>query len=314
MSAAEPTAASLPEAVFAPIRPTNTIYPSFGVGDAAIVYRPPWDPELQARSTHSLPSEICVRIPPAVVNPLFAHRQWRSGLILADAIARGTLDVREKRVLELGAGTALPGIAAALAGARSAVITDYDAADLTRRLRENVRTNMPQALLAERGRVLAMGHTWGTDAEDVLYEPAARAERPFDVVLCADLLWDALSHGILLKTLGAVLAPAGVVHVSAGLHTGRDVLGRFFRLARAAGLEMHGIDGEEEVYEWAVVGDGAELPVEHGTDGFGSAEAQSVRSDLSGERRLFEEGKEEDVKARNGWVVRCVLTRAKKNV
>jgi nicotinamide N-methyltransferase len=276
--------------------PAQTIHPSFGAGDSTFIYRPPWAPQLHIQSAHPLPTEITVLIPPPAIQGLFAHRQWRAGLILADAVARGTLDVRGKRVLELGAGTALPGITAALAGARSTVVTDYDASDLVRRLRENVSENIPDVLRAERGRVVVMGHTWGTDVEDLLYDASARADRAFDAILCADLFWDAFSHEVLLKTLGAVLAPGGRVHIAAGSHTGRNVLSRFFRLAQAAGFRLGGVDGEDEIYEWAVVGD-------EGANGDG------VRADLSGKRRPFEEWKVEDVKERNGWMVQCTLTR-----
>ena len=49
---------------------------------------------------------------------LFAHRQWRAGMLLADAIYARCFDVKDRTVLELGAGTGVPALTAALCGAR----------------------------------------------------------------------------------------------------------------------------------------------------------------------------------------------------
>lgn len=59
--------------------------------------------------------ELSITVPGAGVPGLFAHRQWRAGLLLARAVP--DLDVVRKTVCELGCGSGLPGIAASLAGA-----------------------------------------------------------------------------------------------------------------------------------------------------------------------------------------------------
>ena len=59
--------------------------------------------------------ELAIAVPGADVHGLFAHRQWRAGLLLARAVL--SLELAGKTVCELGAGTGLPGIAASLNGA-----------------------------------------------------------------------------------------------------------------------------------------------------------------------------------------------------
>jgi predicted nicotinamide N-methyase len=107
---------------------------------------------------------------------------WASGVALAAVV--GTLDVRGRRVLELGAGLGLPSLAAALRGAE-VLATDW-AADAVALLRENAGRNRI-ALRAERVR-------WDEPG------PLLR-EAPWDVVLGADLLYEQRNADQLLDLL-----------------------------------------------------------------------------------------------------------------
>jgi EEF1A N-terminal glycine/lysine methyltransferase len=49
---------------------------------------------------------------------------------------------RGKTVLELGAGAALPGLIAAINGAKKTVVTDYPDRDLIENIEYNVKTNL----------------------------------------------------------------------------------------------------------------------------------------------------------------------------
>lgn len=107
---------------------------------------------------------------------------WSSGVKLAAVVAER--DVRGLRVLELGCGLGLPSIAAALGGA-NVLATDWapDALDVTRR---NAQRNGAQVetLLAD----------WS--------QPATLLERaPFDLVLCADVLYEPRNVDALLALL-----------------------------------------------------------------------------------------------------------------
>ena len=97
---------------------------------------------------------------------------WPSGIALAEVVAG--LELRGRRVLELGAGLGIPSLVAALGGA-DVLATDW-ADDAVELLRANAERNGLR-LRAERVR-------WDEP------EPLLR-EAPWDVVLGADLLYEA---------------------------------------------------------------------------------------------------------------------------
>ena len=106
---------------------------------------------------------------------LLADQIFSPTLVLGDLIHRGILDVRDRRIIEIGCGTGLAGILAAVHGARSVLLTDYDDDSILSCPRRNVSQNN---ITAE-----VKGYTWGHDTAEI-----TRDER-FEVVLLADLLW-----------------------------------------------------------------------------------------------------------------------------
>ena len=107
---------------------------------------------------------------------------WASGIALADVVP--SLGVDGKRVVELGAGLGLPSLAAALCGA-DVLATDW-AQDAVALLRANAKRNSIR-LHAKRVR-------WD--------EPEALLRRvPWDVVLCADVLYEQRNATQLLELL-----------------------------------------------------------------------------------------------------------------
>ncbi|MEP6811610.1 MAG: 50S ribosomal protein L11 methyltransferase [Actinomycetota bacterium] len=107
---------------------------------------------------------------------------WPSGVALAAVVA--ALDLRGRRVVELGAGLGLPSLAAALGGA-DVLATDW-AHDAISLLRANAARN-GITLRAERVR-------WNEP------EPLLRGA-PWDVVLGADLLYESRNAAQLLELL-----------------------------------------------------------------------------------------------------------------
>lgn len=208
---------------------------------------------------------------------LFSHFLWNSSLLLAELVEAGTLGLKEDQppptddgkptvvttapaarfnvtglaTLELGAGTALPSIMAALLGAHRVVVTDYPAPPVMKTLRRNVAANTQPsfsphvsiaALGEEGGGILVGGHGWGE-----LDTPLALENRhAFDRVFVADCLWMPWQHENLRKSIGWFLkdGPEARAWVVAGFHTGRDSMCGFFdadALASDGGLEVERI-------------------------------------------------------------------------
>jgi predicted nicotinamide N-methyase len=107
---------------------------------------------------------------------------WPTGVALAEAIAG--LDLRGTRVVELGCGLALPSIVAALAGAGTLAI-DW----------------APEALTLARANAARNGVQIQTLELDWT-KPEPLVERgPFDLILCADVLYERRNVDALLTLL-----------------------------------------------------------------------------------------------------------------
>jgi predicted nicotinamide N-methyase len=140
---------------------------------------------------------------------------WASGIALAAAVAaRG---VQGRRLLELGCGLGLPSVAAALGGAE-VLATDWapEALDVTHRNAERNGAQV-ETLLAD----------WSHPAELL-------ARAPFDLVLCADVLYEPRNVDALLELL-----PLLTNEVLLG-EPGRATAGRFFE-----GAERRWVIGRE---------------------------------------------------------------------
>ena len=212
---------------------------------------------------------------------LFSHYLWNASLLLAEFVEAGSLgvplaapsglgrwksspassggepeaepepdlslfSVRGKRVLEVGAGTALPSMLASLVGASRVVATDYPSPIVLETLAANVAANAsaenspldpPRAVPVE-----VHGHEWGrlpssspvfevgsTTAEDEKEEEddetseasrewkrqqrvrdlafAAEGAGAFDVLMVCDCLWMPWQHARLRRSVAHFLAP-----------------------------------------------------------------------------------------------------------
>ncbi len=107
----------------------------------------------------------------------------------------------------------------------------------------------------------------------------------YDLIFCADILWDTFSHPSLLHTLTPLLSrtPFSRIIVISGLHTGRAPLARFIRLAAARGLVV---------------------------DKTGSYQSDEALKEIEvgGEVREWDEDRpDEDVRVRNRWTLEFML-------
>ncbi|ROV92730.1 hypothetical protein VSDG_06544 [Cytospora chrysosperma] len=220
---------------------------------------------------------------------LFSHYLWNASLLLAELVEAGTLglepeqgqqgqqqhgppaahfDVAGLDTVELGAGTALPSLLAALLGARRVLVTDYPAPAVMANLRANVARNArPDMAPLSPGDAAAAvpdvevevgGHAWG-DLDTAL---AAGGRHAFDRVLVCDCLWMPWQHGDLLRSIEWFLKEeedddGARCWVVAGFHTGREKMRGFFEEGRLAevGLEVERIwerdcDGVEREWAW----------------------------------------------------------------
>ncbi|KAL4878087.1 hypothetical protein BJY04DRAFT_229989 [Aspergillus karnatakaensis] len=213
---------------------------------------------------------------PSNESSLFAHFLWGAGLIIADAVEAAhsthndgeTLSLQRwrvdgEKVLELGAGAALPSIICALAGAAEITITDHPASPaLQGAIAHNVQQNIPSPI-ARSCRIAIQPHEWGNLAPDD-NAWAASCKSHFTRIIAADCFWMSAQHGNLARTMKWFLAPRGRVWVVTGFHNGRGIVGEFFEAAREAGLEV------ENVYERDL---GSEMGMGTGT-GTGSGEVR----------------------------------------
>lgn len=135
-------------------------------------------------------------------HPLWAHYLWNGGRHIAGLIARGALPVAGRRVLEFGAGAAVPSVVAALCGAAHVAATDFPEEPLLAPIRRNVAENIADP--ATRARVAVHGFLWGADptpllrsgiadtadgAEDAQEDAQSDPEAgKYDVLLLGDLL------------------------------------------------------------------------------------------------------------------------------
>ncbi|GAA5916796.1 hypothetical protein JCM5296_007394 [Sporobolomyces johnsonii] len=213
--------------------------PRHGLPHSSFVYSAP----LRAPS----PLLLSLPVAPARVEGTYANSVWNASILLADKIASEEIEVRGKRVLELGCGLGLPGIVAASKGAQLVVLSDFDDARMLHDLEQGVAEALPARGDAQ-SRVRVVGHTWGTPIEPLL----AASPAGYDLVLVSDCVWHPSLHAPLVHTLVALLAaaacpPSAVVAFSCGFHTGRHVVRDFLAQVRAAGLEPTSEDGWGEV-------------------------------------------------------------------
>jgi nicotinamide N-methyltransferase len=207
---------------------------------------------------------------------LFAHYLWNASVVAADLIETASstseasaspFNVRNKTLLELGAGTALPSLISALSGAVSLTVTDHPESPsiTTSAIATNMHTNLAAAALKSTSTtaVQIAGYVWGTPT---LYSasqygvplPSLSDVRYSRIIMC-DCLWMPSQHQNLVDSIVRWLSASAdsCAIVIAGFHTGRGVVSDFFSLAAGgddaplAIGEIGEIDVDGQWREWA---------------------------------------------------------------
>jgi predicted nicotinamide N-methyase len=157
----------------------------------------------------------------------FGRKLAPSAEVLAWLISKGTWNLRNKRVLELGAGLGLPGMACAAWTNCSAVQLSDGDPELVGVLRTNIACNRHAGAFSEDCHVeesfIDFRKQKGTVDKGF--------EDTFDTIICADCVYDVELHIPLLLTLRRFLRPDGKVILMAPPRGGS--LNIFLQTARA---------------------------------------------------------------------------------
>jgi ankyrin repeat protein/predicted nicotinamide N-methyase len=172
--------------------------------------------------------------------PLFADNVWPGSLVLADMLQTPLIKDRHvvgKRVVEIGAGAALPSVVASFIGAKFVCSCDYPG--------EGVIHNISAVLLhngISADAAVAVGHAWGDDVTPLIL---LGEHGRYDTALLAELLWKdtVVHHEALCRSVRDLLAPGGVAfvtfaHRSTSTHPETSDLA-FFDVARCLGFSVH---------------------------------------------------------------------------
>jgi nicotinamide N-methyltransferase len=143
-------------------------------------------------------------------HPLWAHHLWNASKVFASLFDNDPRLVKEKYILELGAGGALPSLVAARNGAAKVVVTDYPDTELIENIQYNVDHNISAP---QKSNVIVDGYVWGT-ATDTLRSYLPASQTTYDVLILSDLVFNHSQHHAMLKTCRALLTPkTGRVYV-----------------------------------------------------------------------------------------------------
>ncbi|ROT73538.1 histone-arginine methyltransferase METTL23 [Penaeus vannamei] len=144
-------------------------------------------------SRNSASSECLEVLIPEVVSPSYGMYTWPCAPVLAQYVWYHRHDFPKRNVLELGAGTALPGIVAAKCGAN---VILSDSGQLPKCLRNCQVSCQANGIV---GSVAVVGITWG------LFTPELLDLGPIDIILGSDCFYDPAVFEDILVTVSFLL-------------------------------------------------------------------------------------------------------------
>ncbi|KAG9312659.1 putative methyltransferase-domain-containing protein [Chiua virens] len=167
--------------------------------------RPPTpDPTLSTYSRGPGKADVTIRLVGS--HSLWGHHLWNAAIAFASYIDTHDELVRDKFVLELGAGGGLPGIVAAQNSATKVVLTDYPDTALVENLAYNVKQNTCEE---QENRVTTQGYLWGRSIDNLVASLPENREpwRGFDLIILSDLIFNHSQHEALLNSCELCLTP-----------------------------------------------------------------------------------------------------------
>ncbi|XP_068605817.1 histone-arginine methyltransferase METTL23 [Brachionichthys hirsutus] len=186
---------------------------------------------------------------PEVLDPQHGMRVWPCAAVLAQYVWANRTALRDKTVLEIGAGVSLPGVVAARCGAK-VILSD---GAQTPRCLENCRRSCEANGLSG---VLVLGLTWGEVSPDLVLLPE------LDVILGSDVFYEPRDFESVLVTVAFLLrknpgAQFWTTYQERSADWSIEVLLRRWKLSCAeVRLETFGADKAELA--------GSDLPGKHG--------------------------------------------------
>jgi nicotinamide N-methyltransferase len=159
-------------------------------------------------------SKVVLRSEDEQFEKLFIKDTWPGSRVLADFLVGHSEIVRNKDILELGAGTALPSLVSLKLGARFVTITDFPTiAGL-----ENINNLL---ILNKMTNAVVKPLVWGGDCAHLFED---NPHTLFDIVLMSEVLWkDTYQfHNDLLYSLDATLSCNGIGLLSFAHRTTED--------------------------------------------------------------------------------------------
>jgi len=157
---------------------------------------------------------------------LMAQFVWQSSLTMSELICKGRINVKDKVVLEVGAGAALPSIVSQKCDAKFVLVTDYPEAAIIDNMNRNVNENVDE----NQSTIKVAGFLWGENIESVTTVLPA----DLDVILLADTLWmDSQHHNLLrsLRDLSNIYPNVQAIFTFMNHDDGRGIASQFFNLA-----------------------------------------------------------------------------------
>ncbi|KAJ8950178.1 hypothetical protein NQ314_008031 [Rhamnusium bicolor] len=134
---------------------------------------------------------------PELLQASYSFYTWPSAPVLAWFLWENRHELQDKRVLELGSGTALPGIVAAKCGA---IVTLSDSATLPKSLAHTKRSCELNNLIVNQ-HIKVIGLTWG------LFLSNLDSIGPIDLILGSDCFFEPANFEDILVTVAYLLEP-----------------------------------------------------------------------------------------------------------
>jgi 16S rRNA G966 N2-methylase RsmD len=158
---------------------------------------------------------------------------WRGAEILASFLANRAHLVKERCILELGAGQGLCGLVAHHLGASKVVLTDGDT-NVLDNLRHNVTINTTEASRKE-CKISCPQLIWGRNVDDFLH--MNNDGKKFHVLIATDVNYMASSLNPFWKTASQVLEPDTGIMIYANVSASQCSLETILSYAKEYGFE-----------------------------------------------------------------------------